>query len=92
MTVDDIKNHYQVTTLEAAGKVFGKTKGTMSNWNSSGIPAEFQAVIQVVTGNELTADLDPLNLPSTAFKTSEKPSKKTSRKRINRSCNKPTPA
>ncbi|WP_199506859.1 MULTISPECIES: hypothetical protein [unclassified Psychrobacter] len=88
MNVDDIKRHYKVTTLEAAGKVFGKTKGTMSNWNSGGIPPEFQAVIQVATGNELTADLDSLKLPATAFKTS----KKSSRKRINRPCNKPTPA
>lgn len=60
MTVDQLKKHYKVKTLEAVAGLVGKSKGTLSMWNANGIPPEQQAIIQIRTKNKLKADLSSL--------------------------------
>lgn len=69
MTFDDIKGHYQ--SVEKARVALGlKSRQTIYNWRSTGVPAGWQARIQLQTGGALTAD--PTLTPATSVGAEQK--------------------
>ncbi|HAK32223.1 hypothetical protein ABFO59_05550 [Acinetobacter radioresistens] len=60
MTVDDLKNHYEVESDAELARLLKKTRGAISKWRTYGIPISTQAVIQVQTKDKLKADLRAL--------------------------------
>lgn len=63
MTLDQVKQHYKVTTNKDLTSLVGKSKGTLTLWGANGIPPGEQAIIQIRTKNKLKADLPPLKTP-----------------------------
>lgn len=60
MKVKDLMAFFNVSTFSALSKKMGVCKATVTNWNSSGIPIEQQALIQIGTNNQLKADLSKI--------------------------------
>lgn len=62
MTLDDVKAFYGYQYDAEVGRKFNLTKTAIGKWKKNGIPAERQAVIQIVSKNKLKADLSALEL------------------------------
>lgn len=62
MTLDDVKAFYGFQYDAEVARKFNLTKTAIGKWNKNGIPAERQAVIQIVSKNKLKADLSALEL------------------------------
>ena len=62
MNVDDVKIFYGFQYDSELARKFGLSKTAIGKWRSNGIPAERQAVIQILTKNKLKADLSSLQL------------------------------
>ncbi|OAV00246.1 MULTISPECIES: helix-turn-helix domain-containing protein [Moraxella] len=60
MTVDDLKEFFQVIYDSELTSKLGVSKGTISNWRAQGIPSEKQAMLQVQTEGRLQAKVPPL--------------------------------
>ena len=62
MTVDDLVKHYGADNDSKLGQMLNVSKSTISKWRSNGIPAERQAVYEVLSKNKLKADLSEFEL------------------------------
>lgn len=62
MTLDDVKAFYGYQYDADVGRKFNLSKAAIGKWKQNGIPAERQAVIQIVSKNKLKADLSALEL------------------------------
>lgn len=61
MQLSEVKEYFNVKTNVEVAKILNKSKGLMTIWQRQGIPKEAQAVIQVMTKNQLKADIAPYN-------------------------------
>lgn len=61
MQLSEVKDYFGVKTNVEVAKILNKSKGLMTIWQKQGIPREAQAVIQVMTKNQLKADITPYN-------------------------------
>ncbi len=57
VTVDCLINYYRVKHDSGLSDRLGVTKGSISKWRNKGIPAERQAVFEVISNGKLKADL-----------------------------------
>lgn len=58
MTYDELIEHFG-TAADAARALGYEHRQRVHNWKATGIPREEQALIEIVTGGRLTADIAP---------------------------------
>ena len=66
MNVDNLHKFYGTKADIRLGEKLHLSKSTISKWRANGIPAERQAVFQVLSNNKLKADLSDFANPEPA--------------------------
>lgn len=62
MTLEEVKKYYGLSTDVEVGKLFGVSKVAVGDWGKTGIPQPRQAIIQILSNNNLTANLSNYQL------------------------------